>query len=75
MKISMRLVFVMCILTVFALATVCGAQEPQKESPVAAAPQPRYDFAPVPEGTEVVHDFILQNKGNALLVIEKVKTG
>jgi hypothetical protein len=75
MKILIRLVFVMCILPVFALATVCGAQEPKKGTPVAAAPQPHYDFAPVPEGTEVVHDFVLQNKGKDLLVIEQVKTG
>ena len=71
----MRLVFVMCILAVFAQATVFGAQEPRKESPVAAVPEPRYDFAPVPEGSEVLHDFTVQNKGTAPLVIEKIKTG
>jgi hypothetical protein len=75
MKISMRFVFVVCILAVFAQTTVFGAQEPKKESPVAVAPEPRYEFAPVPEGSEVMHDYVVQNKGTAPLIIEQVKTG
>ena len=35
----------------------------------------RYTFPTVIDGTEVTHDFIIQNKGDAPLVIEKVKTG
>lgn len=33
-----------------------------------------HEFSPVVEGTQIVHDFIVQNKGNAPLIIEKVKT-
>jgi Skp family chaperone for outer membrane proteins len=33
-----------------------------------------HEFSPVVEGIQIVHDFIVQNKGNAPLIIEKVKT-
>jgi hypothetical protein len=29
----------------------------------------------VPEGSEVLHDYVIRNKGTALLIIEKIKTG
>jgi hypothetical protein len=45
------------------------------DSPVAFAPEKSYDFKPVPEGVQVTHTFIIQNKGTALLRIENVKTG
>jgi len=35
----------------------------------------RFKFGPVLEGTEIKHDFIVQNKGTAPLKIEKVRTG
>lgn len=34
-----------------------------------------HEFDAVPDGTEVKHDFILQNKGDAPLKIERVRTG
>jgi len=34
-----------------------------------------YKFDPVLEGTEITHDFIVQNKGTAPLKIETVRTG
>lgn len=42
--------------------------------PLAHLPKQRHEFTPVMEGKEVVHDFILQNKGSAPLEIQKVKT-
>ena len=42
--------------------------------PVAFFPQTRYEFSPVLDGTEVVHEFIVQNKGTAALNIDRVKT-
>jgi hypothetical protein len=38
-------------------------------------PESRYTFPTVLDGTEVTHDFVIQNKGDAELVIEKVRTG
>lgn len=34
----------------------------------------RYEFGTTVEGTYVLHDFIVTNRGNAPLVIEEVKT-
>ncbi len=44
-------------------------------SPSVFVPESRYTFPTVIDGTEVTHDFIIQNKGDAPLVIERVKTG
>lgn len=42
--------------------------------PVAYLPASRYEFDPVLAGQEVKHDFVIQNKGDAPLKIQKVKT-
>ena len=42
--------------------------------PLAYLPALRYEFKPVMEGREVIHDFVVQNKGSAPLEIKKVKT-
>jgi hypothetical protein len=44
------------------------------KQPLAHFPAVRYEFAPVMEGREVIHDFVVQNKGSAPLEIQKVKT-
>ena len=38
-------------------------------------PQTRFEFSPVLDGSKVVHDFVIQNKGTATLNVERVKTG
>ena len=43
--------------------------------PSAYLPVNDYKFDPVVEGAEIDHQFIIQNKGNAPLNIEKVGTG
>ena len=53
-------------------ATSFGAQE--DAAPAAVFPQTLYEFSPVLDGAEVVHEFVVQNKGNATLNIERVKT-
>ncbi len=44
-------------------------------SPSAFIPMNKFEFEPVIEGAEVIHDFIIQNKGTGVLNIDKVKTG
>jgi hypothetical protein len=69
------------ILSVFAaalflalFASVClSAQD--DSAPSAYFPQTRHEFSPVLDGTEVVHDFVIKNKGTATLTVERVKTG
>ena len=65
--------FVVCIL--FFGSVVFGASQQTPPSPSAFVPESRYTFPTVLDGVEVTHDFILQNKGDAELKIEKVKTG
>lgn len=43
-------------------------------SPSIFVPEPRYEFAPIVDGKVVTHDFVIQNKGDAPLIIERVKT-
>jgi len=42
--------------------------------PSAYFPAARYEFAPVVEGQEISHNFVIQNKGAAPLEVQKVKT-
>jgi hypothetical protein len=44
------------------------------KQPLAVLPAPVYQFDLVVEGQEVVHAFIVQNKGSAPLKIQRVKT-
>jgi hypothetical protein len=59
-------------LTLFA-AVGFGAQD--DAGPAAFFPQTLYEFSPVLDGANVVHEFAVQNKGTAVLNIESVKTG
>jgi outer membrane protein OmpA-like peptidoglycan-associated protein len=47
----------------------------ESQAPAAVLPARGYEFEPVPDGVEVRHDFVLQNKGTAPLIISRVKTG
>jgi hypothetical protein len=52
-----------------------GENIPSDKSPSAFIPQSDFKFELIAEGEELVHDFTVQNRGNAPLVIEKVQTG
>jgi hypothetical protein len=55
-------------------AAVCfGTQDQTK--PSAFFPETSYEFSPVLDGTKVVHEFSIQNKGRGTLKVERVKTG
>jgi len=44
-------------------------------APVAVVENGGFDFGSVYEGVDVIHDFIIQNKGDADLEITDVKAG
>ncbi len=46
-----------------------------KAGPKTYLPENIYEFQPTIEGTEVVHEFVLFNKGDAPLDIMNVKSG
>ena len=57
---------------------VKAASEQKKDRGTSASvffPAPAYEFASAVDGTDVVHDFVIMNKGTDLLKVEKVKTG
>ena len=53
-----------------------GDPAPDSEkTPSIFLPVSQWEFDPVVDGSAVVHDFVVQNKGDAPLNISKVKTG
>ncbi len=46
-----------------------------EKGPVAFFPQSEHDFGTALEGNTVVHDFVIQNKGDEPLIIHRVRTG
>ena len=44
-----------------------------EKAPQAVFPQMRFEFDPVFEGTEIKHDFVVENKGQAPLVIKNIR--
>jgi len=49
-----------------------GPTQPGK-APKALFPEPIHKFAPVMEGVVIEHDFIVENQGDAPLLIHKVQ--
>ena len=52
-----------------------GIATDQKPLPKIAIPDPLFNFPNVVDGTEVVHDFPVYNRGTGALAITKVQTG
>jgi hypothetical protein len=73
MKYTTRLVAIAALLTAFS-STVCFGAEKDATASVFF-PETLYEFSPVLDGTKVVHDFVIQNKGNGTLKVDRVKTG
>ncbi len=73
MKYCSRLVAIVALLIAFSSAVCFGAEKDATAS--VFFPESQYEFSPVLDGTQVVHDFVVQNKGNATLTVDRVKTG
>jgi len=54
--------------------SVCFGAE-TADAPSVFFPETQYEFSPVLEDATVVHDFVIKNKGNAPLNVDRVKTG
>jgi hypothetical protein len=44
-----------------------------KKAPKAVFPQLKFEFDPVFEGTEIMHNFVVENTGEAPLVIKNIR--
>jgi len=61
-------------LIIMILPVFCyGSDEPSL--PDAALAENSYEFDPVLDGAQIIHDFVIMNKGSAVLDIQKVETG
>ena len=77
--IKLKIVGLMLLLLV---TTVSAAElqtetvtDPTPTAPEAVVDNTKHTLPAVIEGTEVRHDFVIKNSGNAPLEVEKVKTG
>jgi hypothetical protein len=62
------------VVFLFISSILFAAETAQTKLPVAVVPELSYEFPPVVEGEAVLHDFTIQNRGEAVLNILDVKT-
>lgn len=79
---KLRIIFVVffSLLLLFLIPFSFGAEGKQgaaisDKGPSVYFPSMKFKFPPVAEGIVVRHNFIVQNKGDKTLHIEKIKTG
>jgi len=82
-KIAIHVVILIVLTAAFGLAgTVApSGQTPSApeikasldKAPKAVFPQLKFEFDPVFEGTEIIHDFVVENTGEAPLVIKNIR--
>ncbi|MBW1700065.1 MAG: hypothetical protein JRK26_25130 [Deltaproteobacteria bacterium] len=73
MNFNLTLTLAVCSLLLFTAAF--AADYNGQKQPLVFIPQTVYRFSQIVDGNEIMHDFIIRNKGSAALIIEKVKTG
>lgn len=67
-----------CLILLIVSFLIIGSLSPvqaDEGTPVAVVVNGEFDFGAVYEGVDVVHDFVIQNKGDADLEIKDVKAG
>ena len=75
MKYNASLVAMIAALVLAFSSAVCLGAEGDAAAASAFFPETRFEFSPVLEDTKVMHDFVIQNKGQATLNVDRVKTG
>lgn len=73
MRLKFFIILVCCV--IFSAASTFGEEKASGKTPSAVVPAETYTFDKVVEGVDVIHDFIVQNKGTAELEIKKVQPG
>lgn len=70
-----RNLFAFIFVGVLVSAACCWSAEASGKGPKAYLPDNVFEFKPVVEGTEIVHEFILRNQGDAPLKVLKIESG
>jgi hypothetical protein len=74
MKTRIRVAFWATLALLMFTANVGSAEETAPKVPQAYLPQNIWEFDTVVEGSEIVHEFTIQNKGTRDLDIARVRT-
>jgi hypothetical protein len=75
MKFKHLAIFLAAVCILSFSSSAFAASKQSSPSPSIFVPESKYAFSTVIEGAEVTHGFIIKNKGDAVLNIEKVRTG
>lgn len=68
-------ILIFILIFILVLFTNAFAEKPEEEKmPEAYFPENTFTFEKILEGTDVTHDFVIKNNGNAPLTVEKVRT-
>ncbi len=70
-----KFIFLSALILMAFSAPVLSLETKADSVPVAEVSTPEYRFDSVPEGTRVTHEYLLHNRGTALLKVLQVKTG
>ncbi len=73
MRFRIPTVSILILISTLFAAVSFGVQDDSQ--PSAYFPETTYEFTPVLDGDKVVHEFVIQNRGNATLKVDRVKTG
>ncbi len=74
MKLKRPFLIVIATCMLFTAVSSFGADQKDDKSPSAYFPARSYTFKQIVDGTDIIYDFIMQNKGDATLNISKVTT-
>ncbi len=75
-KIVFKKKWMSCCLMVLMLSfSFFNVNSDELKGPIAFIAKPIFTFGPVPEGKKITHDYLIENKGNSVLSIEKIKAG
>jgi hypothetical protein len=72
---GMKNLILMCLMVFLSSWIISPIFSEEIKGPQAFVNNPVYTFESTLEGKKITHDYIIQNKGNLVLNIEKVKTG
>lgn len=71
---KIRVIVALAVLAALSAGEAAAISQSDPDAPVIYAAEPAYEFKPVFDGNEVLHDFIIANTGGAELLIQKVTT-
>ena len=73
--IQMKNLILMCLMVFLSSLIISPVSSEETKGPQVFVNSPVYTFESALEGKKITHDYIIQNKGDSVLNIEKVSTG